>query len=69
MADDVPLRKAKDTALLVYRATRDGVDVADSRSYLLERHLHGKREAGGRDVEELASFGLAHLALLPEDEC
>jgi hypothetical protein len=35
---------------------------------LLERHLHGRWEAREGEVEELASFGLAYLARLPESE-
>lgn len=69
MADEVSVKKAVDTAWSVYRATHDGVDVADNRRCLLKRHLHGRSEAREGDVEELASFGLAYLARLPEDEC
>ncbi|MEK9284723.1 MULTISPECIES: hypothetical protein [unclassified Bradyrhizobium] len=69
MADEVSLKKAVDTAWSVYRATHDGVDAADSRRCLLERHLHGRWQAREGDVEELASFGLAYLARLSEDEC
>jgi hypothetical protein len=69
MADDIPLRKAVDTAWSVYRATHDGVDAADCRRCLLERHLHERWEAREGDVEELASFGLAYLARVPENEC
>lgn len=69
MVDDEPLRKAVDTAWSVFRTTHVGVDAADSRRCLLERHLHGRPEAREGDVEELANFGLAYLARLPEDEC
>ncbi len=55
--------------LVCLSRTHDGVDAADNRRYLLERHLHGRWEAREGDVEELASFGLAYLARLPDDEC
>ncbi|MEY9136778.1 hypothetical protein ABIF50_009733 [Bradyrhizobium diazoefficiens] len=45
------------------------VDAADTRRYLLERHLQGKWEARVSDAEELTGFGLAYLERLPEDEC
>jgi hypothetical protein len=69
MVDDVALRTAVETAWSVFCATHDGVDAADSRRCLLERHLQGMLEAREEEVEELASFGLAYLARLPEDEC
>lgn len=69
MADDVPLKLAVDTAWSVYRITHQGIDAADSRRCLLERHLRGRWQAREEDVEELASFGIAYLARLPEDEC
>jgi hypothetical protein len=69
MVDDVALRTAVETAWSVFCATHDGVDAADSRRCLLERHLQGRLEAREEEVEELASFGLAYLARLPEDEC
>ena len=69
MVDDVTLRTAVETAWSVFCATHDGVDAADSRRCLLERHLQGMLEAREEEVEELASFGLAYLARLPEDEC
>jgi len=69
MADDVPLKLAVDTAWSVYRTTHQGIDAADSRRCLLERHLRGRWQAREEDVEELASFGIAYLARLPEDEC
>ena len=69
MVDDVTLRTAVETAWSVFCATHDGVDAADSRRCLLERHLQGRLEAREEEVEELASFGLAYLARLPEDEC
>jgi len=68
MADAFALRTAVDTAGSIYCATHDGVDAADNRRCLLERHLHGRWETRD-DVEELASFGLAYLARLPDDEC
>jgi hypothetical protein len=69
MVDEVPVRKAVDTAWSVYLATHSGVDAADSRRCLLERHLHRRWEAFESDAEELTGFGLAYLERLPEDEC
>ena len=69
MIDDGTLRKAIDTAWSVYRKRHREVDAADSRRCLLERHLHGRREARGDDVGELTAFGIAYLEWLPEDEC
>lgn len=65
---DTDLRTAVETAWSIFRATHGGVDVADSRRCLLERHLQGRSEARKEDVDELASFGLAYLARLPESE-
>jgi hypothetical protein len=69
MVDENSLRTAVDTAWYVFRATHEGVDAADRRRCLLERHLYGRPEAHEGDVEVLANFGLAYLARLPEDEC
>ena len=69
MADDVPLRRAINRAWSVYLATHRGVDAADSRRCLLERHLHTRWQAFKSDAEELAGHGLAYLERLPEDEC
>ena len=69
MVDTVGLRTAVETAWSIFCATHDDVDPADSRRCLLERHLQGRCEAREGEVEELASFGLAYLARLPEDEC
>ncbi|MGY2908974.1 hypothetical protein ACVWVY_007995 [Bradyrhizobium sp. URHC0002] len=69
MGDTVTLRTAVEMAWFVFCATHDGVDVADNRRCLLERHLQGRREGREEEVDELASFGLAYLARLPEDEC
>lgn len=69
MVDTVTLRTAVETAWSIFCATHDGVDVADSRRRLLERHLQGRCEAREEEVDELASFGLAYLARLPADEC
>ena len=69
MVDDGTLRKAIDTAWSVYRKRHREVDAADSRRCLLERHLHGRREARGDDAAELRAFGIAYLEWLPEDEC
>ena len=68
MVDTATLRTAVETAWSIFCATHDGVDAADSRRCLLERHLQGRCEAR-EEVDELASFGLAYLARLPEDEC
>jgi hypothetical protein len=69
MVDDDTLRGAIDTAWSVYRTRHREVDAADSRRCLLERHLHGRREARGDDAAELTAFGIAYLEWLPEDEC
>ena len=69
MADTVTLQKAVDTAWYIFRATHSGIDDADSRRCLLERHLHGGWEIRDGDAEELASIGLAYLERLPGDEC
>ena len=69
MVDTVTLRTAVETAWSIFCATHDGVDFADSRRCLLERHLQGRCEAREEEVDELASFGIAYLARLPEDEC
>ena len=69
MVDDVSLRTAIDTAWSVYLAKHCGVDAADGRRCLLERHLQRRREAREGDVEELTGFGIAYLERLPEDEC
>ena len=69
MVDTVTLRTAVETAWSIFCATYDGVDVTDSRRCLLERHLQGRCEAREEEVDELASFGLAYLARLPEDQC
>jgi len=70
MADDSSLTRAVDTAWSIYRATHSGVDAADGRRCLLERHLYRRWEAHGGDVEELTGFGIAFLARrLSEQEC
>ena len=69
MVDTVTLQAAVETAWTIFCAAHDGVDAADSRRCVLERRLQGKCEAREEEVEELASFGLAYLARLPEDEC
>lgn len=69
MVDTVTLRTAVETAWSTFCATHDGVDAGDSRRCLLERHLQGRCEAREDDAGELASFGLAYLARLPEDVC
>jgi len=69
MVNTVALRTAIETAWSLFLATHDGVDDADSRRCLLERHLQERCEAREEEVEELASFGLAYLARLPKDEC
>lgn len=69
MAQDAAVGMAVNMAWTVYRGIREGVDAADGRRCLLELHLNGRAEAHEGDVEELASFGLAYLARLPEQEC
>jgi hypothetical protein len=44
MVDEVPQRKAVDTAWTVYLATHRDVDVMDGRRCLLERHLQRSLE-------------------------
>ena len=56
-----------DTAWSIFCATDDRVDAAESSHCTLERHLQVRARKG--EAEELASFGLAYLARLPEDEC
>ncbi|RXH41662.1 MULTISPECIES: hypothetical protein [Bradyrhizobium] len=69
MVDEVTVRTAAETAWTVYRAAHPDVDVQDSRRCLLERYLQRRREERESDAEELASFGIAYLHQLPEDEC
>jgi hypothetical protein len=69
MVDNGPTRRAIDTAWFVYRAKHRGVDAADSRRCLLERHLRRRREAREGDAEELTAIGIAYLEHLPDDEC
>ena len=69
MADDASLTRAVDIAWSVHRATHSGVDDADRRRCLLERHLRMRREAHGSEVEELTGFGIAYLARLRDQEC
>lgn len=69
MVDTGTLRTAVETARSIFCATHDGVDAGDSRRCPLERHLQRRCEAPIDDTEELASFGLAYLARLSEDEC
>ena len=68
MVDEVPLRKAVDTAWTAYLATHRDVDVADGRRCLLERHLQRRLEAGQSESEVLTCSGLAYLDRLPKDE-
>jgi hypothetical protein len=69
MVDEVPLRRAADTAWSVYVATHRGVHPYDRRRCVLERQLHKRWEARHGDVEQLTCFGLAFLERLPEEEC
>jgi hypothetical protein len=69
MVDDVPLRTAVHAVWSLYLAKHRGVDAADTRCCLLERHLQERWEARVSDAEELMGFGLAYLERLPEDEC
>jgi hypothetical protein len=68
MVNDFPLRKAVDTAWIVFLATHRDVDVAGGRRCLLERHLQRSLEAGQSETEVLACSGLAYLERLPKDE-
>ena len=68
MVDEVPLRKAVDTAWTVYLATHRDVDAADGRRCLLERHLQRMLKAGQSETEVLTCSGLAYLDRLPKDE-
>jgi hypothetical protein len=68
MVDEVPLRKAVDTAWTVYLATHRDVDVADGRRCLLGRHLQRRLEASQGATEGLTCSGLAYLDRLPKDE-
>jgi hypothetical protein len=68
MVDEVPLRKAVDTAWTVYLATHRDVDDADDRRCLLERHLQRSLEASQSETEELTCSGLAYLERVPKDE-
>ena len=69
IVDDDVLKNATETAWTVYRARHPDVDLFDSRRCLLERHLLRRREERESDAEELASFGIAYLDRLPDDEC
>lgn len=69
MVDEVALMRAAETAWTVYRARQPDVDAQDSRRCLLERHLQRRGDERESDAEELASFGIAYLHRLPEDEC
>ncbi|WP_342712839.1 hypothetical protein AAFG13_17925 [Bradyrhizobium sp. B124] len=69
MAEAGTLRTAVDTAWSVFRATHSEVDASDIRRCLLERHLYAGWEVRKGDAEEIASFGLAYLTRLPDDEC
>ena len=62
------LKTAVHTAWSVYRATHTGVDFADSRRCLLERHLTNRCEVRECETEELVGFGLAYLARCRGDE-
>jgi hypothetical protein len=53
MVDEVPLRKAVDTAWTVYLATHRDVDVADGRQ---------------SETKVVTCSGLAYLDRLPKDE-
>lgn len=68
MVDEVPLRRAIDTAWAVYLAQHRDIDVADGRRCLLERHLQGRWAARERSAEDLICFGLAYLNRISPDE-
>jgi hypothetical protein len=67
MGDEVPLKRAVQTAWTIYVATHQDVDVADGRQCLLERHLQGL-EARQGETEELVCSGLAYLDRLSKNE-
>ncbi|MBR0806785.1 hypothetical protein [Bradyrhizobium japonicum] len=69
MVDDVVLKMAAETAWTVYRSRRPDIDSRDDRRCLLQRHLQRRREERRSDSEELASFGIAYLDRLPDEEC
>ena len=69
MVDDVVLKMAAETAWTVYRSRHPDVDSGDDRRCLLQRHLQRRWEERRSDSEELASFGVAYLDRLPEEEC
>jgi hypothetical protein len=68
MVDEVALKRAAETAWTVYRARHSDVDPQDSRRCLLERHLQRRGEERESDSEALASYGIAYLHGLPQDE-
>ncbi|MCP1830309.1 MULTISPECIES: hypothetical protein [Bradyrhizobium] len=68
MANAITLRTAIDIAWSVFCATHSGIDTSDRRRCLLERHLYGSWDRREGDAEDLASFGLAYLSQLSEDE-
>lgn len=69
MVDEVALKRAAETAWTVYRARHSDFDPQDSRRCLLERHLQRRGEERESDSEALASYGIAYLHGLPQDEC
>jgi hypothetical protein len=69
MVDDVVLKMAAETAWAVYRSRRPDIDSRDDRRCLLQRHLQRRWEERRSDSEELASFGIAYLDRLPDEEC
>ncbi len=69
MVEDVVLKTAAETAWTVYRSRHPDVDSRDDRRCLLQRHLQRRWEERRSNSEELASFGIAYLDRLPEEEC
>lgn len=69
MVDDVPLGTVVHSVWSLYLAKHHGVDAADARRCLLERHLQERWDARVSEAEALTGFGLAYLERLPEDEC
>jgi hypothetical protein len=57
VVDEVPLRKAVNTAWPVFLATHRDPHVADCRLCLRERHLQRSLEAGQSETEMLACSG------------
>ena len=69
MVDEVVLKRAAYTAWTMYRSKHPDADSQDDRRCLLERHVQRRWEERRSDSDELASFGIAYLDRLPDEEC